>query len=675
MSKTFSPRENASPLVRSTNTSSSTLDQGDHFDSLAHHVDPTFIPPPPPLPSSTLKSFAPQSHANPTSQQAPQLSERDSIFATNYSCSDSNNHTSGSPTTNISKIEFAHDVASDFSLPPSLLPEAGIPTSSSSSTRSPPSIMSPNTASHFHYFKLKRSTTSPRYNEQFTSSPYQDTSSGGAKLDSSDPPTLSESQDTTFPRPSRSQRSQTTFRLRVSAPWNPMPKQDQPSELFERNKLETTRIKQPKNLKETGNHEEANQQIEATIASDEPAPHGRSRKASHYLGIFKENTNSQEQRKSKEKQKDPEFDRITDPPDVRDSKAMLEAEPTDQTQGQATTPEEVTPDRQDDISSAIQYPVPPVLTRSSSQTTGPPTSLFSQRSSMADTDDDSLSYVSDSIEWRSPDSERGLPLRLLEDIRNYRAPKRPLSKISRIENKTSNSGGLINRSHQSSPSRSELGQDSSSSRPDTEEEEYSDKDYISSAVYYPHQAPSPDTISQHHHLEESELEHDKVVLDFQPLAGQVDEKTTETSHSSKVVSRNLSRDQLYHSNQSIDNFGRSLTTSEADHTWNTSLYPSETEDESGYDTTRSERGSESGLTDGGEMTPTATPSVRSNVQSRTNQPLKAVQLKPYKHQVGGHTKVFSFSRQAICKQLNNRENVFYEVIERKHPELLEFLPK
>ena len=56
-------------------------------------------------------------------------------------------------------------------------------------------------------------------------------------------------------------------------------------------------------------------------------------------------------------------------------------------------------------------------------------------------------------------------------------------------------------------------------------------------------------------------------------------------------------------------------------------------------------------------------------------PVGAVELKPYDHQVGGHTTVYQFSRRAVCKQLNNRENEFYETVERHHPELLEFLPR
>ncbi|KAI5864308.1 SAICAR synthase-like protein [Durotheca rogersii] len=56
-------------------------------------------------------------------------------------------------------------------------------------------------------------------------------------------------------------------------------------------------------------------------------------------------------------------------------------------------------------------------------------------------------------------------------------------------------------------------------------------------------------------------------------------------------------------------------------------------------------------------------------------PLEAIELIPYKHQVGGHTTIWRFSKRAVCKQLNNRENEFYERIERWHRDLLPFLPR
>lgn len=62
-------------------------------------------------------------------------------------------------------------------------------------------------------------------------------------------------------------------------------------------------------------------------------------------------------------------------------------------------------------------------------------------------------------------------------------------------------------------------------------------------------------------------------------------------------------------------------------------------------------------------------------QHHPREPLEAIELIPYKHQVGGHTTLWRFSRRAVCKQLNNRENEFYETIERYHRDLLPFLPR
>lgn len=62
-------------------------------------------------------------------------------------------------------------------------------------------------------------------------------------------------------------------------------------------------------------------------------------------------------------------------------------------------------------------------------------------------------------------------------------------------------------------------------------------------------------------------------------------------------------------------------------------------------------------------------------QLGAQQPLDAIELVPYSHQVGGHTTLWKFSKRAVCKQLNNRENEFYEDIERYHRDLLPFLPK
>ncbi|KAK9779369.1 hypothetical protein SCAR479_03851 [Seiridium cardinale] len=62
-------------------------------------------------------------------------------------------------------------------------------------------------------------------------------------------------------------------------------------------------------------------------------------------------------------------------------------------------------------------------------------------------------------------------------------------------------------------------------------------------------------------------------------------------------------------------------------------------------------------------------------QFAPKRPLEAIELIPYKHQVGGHTTLWRFSKRAVCKQLNNSENKFYENIERYHRDLLPFLPR
>ncbi|KAK9374822.1 uncharacterized protein V1513DRAFT_399656 [Lipomyces chichibuensis] len=53
----------------------------------------------------------------------------------------------------------------------------------------------------------------------------------------------------------------------------------------------------------------------------------------------------------------------------------------------------------------------------------------------------------------------------------------------------------------------------------------------------------------------------------------------------------------------------------------------------------------------------------------------AIELLPYKHQVGGHHALFRFSHKAVCKALAKRENLWYEAVEQNHSDLLKFMPK
>jgi hypothetical protein len=103
-------------------------------------------------------------------------------------------------------------------------------------------------------------------------------------------------------------------------------------------------------------------------------------------------------------------------------------------------------------------------------------------------------------------------------------------------------------------------------------------------------------------------------------------------------------------------------------------------DDSGYTTAGEE------LADDHEITPVGSLKPESYIPGGNNRhvsdelldpkrPLEAIELIPYRHQVGGHTTMWRFSKRAVCKQLSNRENEFYEKVERYHPQLLKFLPR
>lgn len=62
---------------------------------------------------------------------------------------------------------------------------------------------------------------------------------------------------------------------------------------------------------------------------------------------------------------------------------------------------------------------------------------------------------------------------------------------------------------------------------------------------------------------------------------------------------------------------------------------------------------------------------------------KFIELQPFKNKVGGHTEIFKFSTRAICKTLANKENEWYEFLEKEFSEnnnqncgtLLKYMPK
>ncbi|KAJ6627548.1 hypothetical protein B0H10DRAFT_1995181 [Mycena sp. CBHHK59/15] len=52
-----------------------------------------------------------------------------------------------------------------------------------------------------------------------------------------------------------------------------------------------------------------------------------------------------------------------------------------------------------------------------------------------------------------------------------------------------------------------------------------------------------------------------------------------------------------------------------------------------------------------------------------------IPLRPFRNQVGGHSAIYKFTKQAVCKPLVSRENLFYESVEREAPPLLGYIPR
>ena len=410
--------------------------------------------------------------------------------------------------------------------------------------------------------------------------------------------------------------------------------------------------------------------IEANLANAEPASHVRSRKSSHYLGLFKENTTTSPDRKRNQ-------DRgwKTEEPWVMSDEVALEAPP-----GSGAWPSEKAAKRRS--SKSLSHPSfvadAPVTIEPSSRTDSHP---------QAQTDD-LVKY-----------QYRALPRNLLEEIRNFHLTPGGArgSSFSKSIPTQYTEGGReyarepVSGDEAASPDTFRVQRRGSSQFEDEEEE----KEQISSALYFPHERVTvSDEVDPYkaHANDQDSLKHFEVSTpDTGPillpgkghdvLPGDQEVNHVDISLRSKNDSRILHGDlQDLQAPLEEEINDKALTTiSERSHDYSTCESELASEDESGLSTHE-----ESSVTEddaaAADITPTATPTQRNRYlrQGRKHgkaAPVGAVELKPYRHQVGGHTTVFRFSRRAVCKQLNNRENEFYERIERRHPEMLMFLPR
>ncbi|KAK4618120.1 hypothetical protein CLAFUR4_12173 [Fulvia fulva] len=338
--------------------------------------------------------------------------------------------------------------------------------------------------------------------------------------------------------------------------------------------------------------------IDAQLPQPEPSmTDKRSRKASHYLGLFREN--DAEEKKEHEKKKSGRSNTVT--------KSQL-----------AKDIQSYTPSVAEDIE--------------------------------ATEDGDEVTVSREHM-------SQHLPLGLLEEIRNHQQLQPiPANKISLPKNVTADTERRLHK---------ELRQAVKS-----DEEEDSDQEHISSATYYPHQgvtvADSPTGDNAVERKAKEQADEQAILAELESNDVQVSLQ----SEGNRDFLQGATRVQPTTEFMSLPQPAITDDSRASDSEYESDAY--------GYDSTASGEDED----DEAETTPTATPKIkaidRPSERRHSHQapaPVGAVELKPYKHQVGGHSAVYRFSRRAVCKQLNSKENMFYETVEKHHPDLLGFMPR
>lgn len=444
--------------------------------------------------------------------------------------------------------------------------------------------------------------------------------------------------------------------------------------------------------------------IEATMADAEPSSHARSRKSSHVLGLFKENKSSHDNKKGQERQRTTS-DHSIDAPSGTGMRADEAFRP-----GHGSRPVLSETHGRDEVSGSIEEPPPIRLPQG--QTMSPPNKQFQLHRQLSRTSSSGKSSA-DGLRMSRSDTdltvdvlrlavikgqekaegvpEHKIPPRLLEEIRDYHNLTTPFHDKFRYTQTKSTGMNLVPKDRHTAGRHQEshISREDDSGKADLPiltgelENEEEESEHISSALYYPHQAPSPDalediSIDDARKRKDAKLETQPDLPDPALPVICEDEKAEDVDIALQVHNKNrylhgdLQKARPSSAEPDADGNSESGFSSASD-----------SEYESLDETKSSTLHGDSSLNDDAEATPRASPKTRqSYLLSRSRKAHRgpkarsgAVELKPYNHQVGGHTTVFRFSKRAVCKQLTNRENEFYEVIERQHPDLLGFLPR
>ncbi|KAL9105448.1 MAG: hypothetical protein Q9227_009382 [Pyrenula ochraceoflavens] len=396
--------------------------------------------------------------------------------------------------------------------------------------------------------------------------------------------------------------------------------------------------------------------IQVTLADPEPTKNARSRKSSHYMGLFKDSAINREVPKSEGREES-----STQKQTVQTSFPMSTEHRTPLVRTlSADAITEVSNYFGDGLSDALQSNI---FTERPLQDE-PDSSSPSESVSASDVLlEQPLNEHKDSDGASAKRLLRPMPPSLLEEIRQHHGLK-PWPLISK-------SLSQVEADHIAQRHAVEI------QRPEVLREE-DEEEHMSALTYYPHAAPSQEDIDVDDQPEEDSERETKSPQQVETTSAAKPKRGQPSAVSNKPEHVDISLQSKRQKNVFHGDY-RPLEAEEAEqrklptikeHTVESTYSTSESDQESSDDL------SDSSQTEETETTPTATPKVQSHVEiKQATGPRGIVKLEPYSHQVGGHTTMFRFSRNAVCKELNNRENQFYERIEKRHPDMLQFLPR
>lgn len=202
-----------------------------------------------------------------------------------------------------------------------------------------------------------------------------------------------------------------------------------------------------------------------------------------------------------------------------------------------------------------------------------------------------------------------------------------------------------------------------------------ESEHISSAVYYPHRALSDEQLSTP--TRQPALS-EVLPADKPTFPNKQQTQRPSASHSAEERNREIefkiqSRDESQHLHGSIPASPKLSRQAEGgakvDSSGATPLLPSPIAEEEEF--SRREQDKPAHIPHLGAQAPPPEETLEQSGASAS----QAIRLSPFAHQVGGHTPLYRLTQGAICKKLINKENKFYEAIERYHPDLLSFLPR